>query len=117
MQYKETPVPVTLETFPDRSKICMTEGVDISSAATLKSLIVEAIGHGQPLQISLAAIESMDVTGLQLLVAASHACRKAGLDLSLDAPFPEPVSAALREAGLDPVQVLPCAARAMEAVQ
>ena len=101
-------MPITLKQ-EDRSSLLSLEGaVDIASAAELKALLIEALGWGKPVHVSIsdegglnAALNqaSLDVTAVQLLWAASREARAAGLELTLDGPVPEPVTAALGSAG------------------
>ena len=74
--------------------------VDISSAAELKTLLLQALHSGKEVRASLDGATDLDVTAVELLWAAEREASKTGVRFSFAGPAPVAVSAALSEAGL-----------------
>jgi ABC-type transporter Mla MlaB component len=89
------------------SLLTLEKAVEIGCAAELKRLLVQALGSGKEVRVSLAAAADLDVTAVQLLWAAARQAKAAGINLSLTEPVPGEIAAALGEAGLN--QFLPAA--------
>jgi len=87
----------------DRSEAPATlrlEGsLTIGEAAELKAALLEALGRGGALRISLAGLTTLDVTAIQLLFAAEQAARRADRAWGLAEPMPENLRAMVLEAG------------------
>jgi anti-anti-sigma regulatory factor len=78
------------------------EGViDIASAAELKAVLVDALKPGKRVRMALDANADLDVTSIQLLWAAKRETRASGVEFALEGPAPEPVIAAIRDAGFE----------------
>lgn len=92
---------LTLQESETANVVRFEGAVDISSAAELKDLLLQALGSGKEVHLSLAEAQSLDVTAVQLLWAAERHARTSGVALSLDDHVPEPVSAALKSAGFN----------------
>lgn len=92
---------LTLHESETASLVRMEGAVDISSAAELKDQLLQALGSGREVHLSLAAVTALDVTAVQLLWAAERNARTSGVAFSLDDQVPEPVSAALKSAGFN----------------
>jgi hypothetical protein len=97
--FKEQDVPVTLEQDDALSLICLEGAVEIGCAGELKKLLVQALGSGSEVRVSLEAAADLDVTAVQLLWAAARQANAAG-----------EIAAALGEAGLQQF-LLPVEAR------
>ena len=74
--------------------------VDISCSGELKQSLLEAISAGKELQVDLRDATEIDITGIQLLLAAALQSEKAGVRLAVSG-LPETVRQALREAGFE----------------
>ncbi len=97
---KEHGVPVTLEQNETLSLLRFEGAIDISLAAELKTLLLQALGSGCEVSVSIAAATDLDVTAVQLLWAAAREAKKAGVGFSLTEPPSRNISATLDEAGL-----------------
>jgi len=94
-------VPVALEQNDGLSLIRLEGAIDIGCAAELKGLLVQALGGGKPIGVSLAGATDLDVTAVQLLWAATRQANAAGVGFALEGQAPEQVSAALADAGFE----------------
>jgi anti-anti-sigma regulatory factor len=81
----------------DPLRITLEGSVDIQAAEELKRILLDALGGGRNVCVSLAALTDLDVTAFQLLWAAR---RDAGASFMLQGPLPEAVHRTLRELGL-----------------
>jgi anti-anti-sigma regulatory factor len=93
-------VSIALEQNTDSSLIRLDGEIGIALAADLKQLLLEALGSGSAVRVSLEGATGLDVTAVQLLWAAEREARRAGADFALTGAAPEPVLAALGNAGL-----------------
>ena len=75
--------------------------VDISSAAELKKLLLEALASGRELRVDLERTTDLDVTAVQLLWAAERKAGGSGVGLRLLGHVPEQVAVALSDAGFE----------------
>lgn len=73
--------------------------VDIGMAAELKQLLLQALGSGKEMRVSVQSATSVDVTALQLLWAAEREARGSGVAFTLAGEIPKPVSDSLISAG------------------
>ncbi len=73
--------------------------VDISSAAELKTALLQAFDAGKEVSVSLGAVTYLDVTAMQLLWAAEQQARRSGVAFGVAGQIPDVVSTALAEAG------------------
>jgi anti-anti-sigma factor len=94
-------VAVTLEQDGDRILIHFNDTVDITCAAELKQLLVQALDSHKEIAVDMEQAGSIDVTAVQLLWAATRAATAGGIDFALAGPVPDGVLAQLREAGFD----------------
>ena len=90
---------ITLEEREEMSVVALDGSIDISSAAELKTLLVQAIDGGKPVRIALEAATYLDVTAVQLLWAAGNAARQTGIDFAFAGVISAPLTAQLAEAG------------------
>lgn len=94
-------MPVTLERSEELSLIRLDGAVDITCAAELKSLLIEALASGKPVEASLESVTDLDVTATQLLWAARREAETSGVGFALLDPIPEPLTSALLHAGFE----------------
>ena len=102
-------MPATLD---QNERLCLIrlEGeVNISSAAELKKLLIEALASGKELRLDLECATGLDVTALQLFWAAERAARGFGVGFTLVGCVPEEISVALSDSGFEkfPIPVDP----------
>ncbi len=90
---------ITLDESKSEVVIGLDGAVDISSAAELKALLLQALNSGKKARISLDKAADLDVTAVELLWAAEREANKAGVGFSFAGPSLAVVSAALCEAG------------------
>lgn len=91
---------ITLDESKSKVVIGLAGAVDISSAAELKTLLLQALNSGKKVCVSLNKATTLDVTAVELLWAAEREAGKANTGFSFTGPAPAEVSAALGEAGL-----------------
>jgi len=94
-------VPISIEQDEMRNSIALEGVVDISVAAELKQSLLEALGTGKELHVSLAAVTVLDVTAVQLLWAAAREATAQGVVFALDEPPPSVLSRSLANSGLE----------------
>jgi anti-anti-sigma regulatory factor len=102
-------MPVTLEPGESSTLIRLEGAVDISSANELKQLLLQALGSGRKLYVSLANAKSLEVTIIQLLWAAERQSRASGIGFALAGAVPEGI---LSNLALDGFQAFPVPAEA-----
>jgi anti-anti-sigma factor len=74
-------------------------GIDIASAAELKSAFLDALSTGADVQVALGSASYLDITAIQLLWAAAEQARLAGVGFRVAGEVPEALSTVLAEAG------------------
>ena len=94
-------MPVTLERSEELSIIRFDGTVDIACAAELKSLLIQALASGKPVEVSLESATNLDVTALQLLWAAGREATASRIEFSLLNPVPAALTSALLHAGFE----------------
>jgi len=67
-----------METHEPGSLICLQEESTVASAAALKQRLLEGLAGGGDIRLDLEALEDVDVTLLQLLVAAAKDAARSG---------------------------------------
>jgi ABC-type transporter Mla MlaB component len=97
----EFDVPLTHEREEELITIRMEGEVGIASAAELKELLVQALGSGQQVRVSLRSITDLDVTAVELLWAARREAKASGSAFALQGPIPPMVLSGLLQAGFD----------------
>jgi ABC-type transporter Mla MlaB component len=94
-------VGIVLEQGTESNTICLDGAIDIGCAAELKEHLVQALGTGKRVCISLERVTNLDVTAYQLLWGAEREAKGLGVGfVYLDEPA-EAVRGALVEAGLE----------------
>ena len=83
--------------------------VDVTCAAELKRMLIEAISSRQDVQVDFAHATDLDVTAIQLLWAANREAEKVGVPFAVVGDVPENILDAACEAGLEnfPVALIP----------
>jgi len=85
-----------------RSVIRLAGEVNIGCAAELKALLVEVLSSGEEILIEFERAGAVDVSILQLILAAQREATQTGVRLALSAALAEPVARAVEEAGISP---------------
>lgn len=93
--------------------IKLTGCVDISAAAELKRMLMEGLnsdlgadlGAERGLRIDVSALESVDVTAVQLLWAARRQAMSAGREFHLVGPWAPVLESLLHQAGISPSRI------------
>jgi anti-anti-sigma regulatory factor len=80
--------------------IFLEGAIDISSAAELKRILIEAIDSKIGLLVSLARTTALDVTTLQLLHAAEREAETSGVGFRIVGPLACEILASLRDVDL-----------------
>ena len=94
-------MPVTLEREDELSTIRLEGEVGIASAADLKSQLIQALGCGKQVRVSLQSVTDLDVTAVELLWAALREAKASGVAFVIEAPVPPIITSALLQAGFD----------------
>jgi len=97
----EQRVPITIKQDEARTAMALEGVVDISVATELKQSLLEALGSGKELHVSLAAVTELDVTAVQLLWAAAREASAQGVAFVLDEPPPPAAARSLANSGLE----------------
>lgn len=92
-------MPVILEQSEVQSAIRLEGPIDICCAAELKTLLLQALGSGKKVRVSLEDAVDLDVTAFQLLWAAERGARESGVDFAIAGQVPEQVSQAIVNGG------------------
>jgi hypothetical protein len=98
-------VSVTLDQSSTLSLLTLEGELDIGDALELKNLLVHALTAAQELRLRFTAPLAMDITVMQLLIAARRGAKASGIPFSVDEPVPEDVVRAFSVAGLQPIEV------------
>ena len=93
-------MPIALERGEQMSLIRLEGAIDISCAHELKALLIEALGRGRKMRLSLDGATDLDRSAVQLLWAAAGQARGTGAGFALPGPAPERVWAAMAAAGI-----------------
>jgi anti-anti-sigma factor len=98
---KESGVSITLEQSETLSVIRLEGLIDISCAAELKKLLLQAFANGKEMRVSLERAGDLDVTAVQLLWAAVREARKSGVGFTFAGVMPKEIAATLADAGFE----------------
>jgi anti-anti-sigma regulatory factor len=88
--------------------VAISGAMTIDRIAELRSGLLRAFGLGKGVQLSLAAVSEVDLTGLQLICSAHRTALVRGLELSVVGCEEKAVATVAREAGM--LRHLGCAA-------
>jgi anti-anti-sigma regulatory factor len=86
----------------DRLVVRLDGSLTLNRARDLHGALQEALGSGHPVVVDCADAAEVDVTFLQLLLAARRGADALGRSLSLGQPASGALRLALRRCGLDP---------------
>jgi 16S rRNA U1498 N3-methylase RsmE len=100
-QRKGLIVSVTLEECETRNVIRLESSIGIASAAELKKLLLQALGSGKKVRVSLESATDLGVTAVQLLWAAGCEAKRSGAGFAFMDAMPEEISIALGDAGFE----------------
>ena len=92
---------ITLDQYETHSVLRLEGGIDITCAADLKRLLLEALASGKDLQLDLERVTDLDVTAIQLLWSAGFEAERSGAGVAVAGRVPEEIAFAVREAGLE----------------
>lgn len=94
-------MPITLDQREALNVIRLQGEVDITSAAELKKILLQALTSGKPLQLELEAATDADIATLQLLWAAERDVRRTGLRFTRIGQLPETIAKVATDAGFE----------------
>lgn len=78
----------------------LLDSVDISQAAELKGLLLEAFASSRSIRIEAGKASSLDITAIQLLWAAWRKAKSAGKEVVIAGQLAPELESQLRTAGL-----------------
>jgi anti-anti-sigma regulatory factor len=81
--------------------IRLVDEVNIAQARELKNLLLQGLASGRDVRVEVGGVTQLDVTALQLLLAAERNARKSGTGFAVEGKLSEEVSAALADAGFN----------------
>jgi len=102
-------MPITLERDESRSLIRLEGEINITTAAELKKLLLEALEYRKEIRVELERVTELDISALQMFWAFERDVTAAGVAVSLTGGTPENIATTLSDAGFDkfPVSVRP----------
>jgi len=92
---------VSLDKGQQLSLLRLDGEIGVTSAAEIKTSLLEALSAGKETRIDLAHATDLDVTAMQLLWAARQAFSVSGIKLALANPVPDPILSELRDMGFE----------------
>ena len=87
---------------PDPQRVSLDGVVTVRTIANARTKLLEALAEHSAVLVDCGAAETVDLTAIQLLLAARLSARRAGKDLSLTAPAGGALLAALEQGGFLP---------------
>lgn len=91
---------VTLDRGETHCLVRLEGQVNIAAAAELKNVLLQALASGKELRADLGPASDLDVTALQLLLAAEREAQESGTRFVLAGPLPGEIAAGALAAGL-----------------
>ncbi len=98
---RESDLGITLKHLEESTAICLEEGIDIASAAELKTTLLDAFKPGKAVHVSFAENAELDITALQLLWAAEREARVSSIGFNLTGAVPDKILSTLKDAGIE----------------
>jgi anti-anti-sigma regulatory factor len=92
---------ISLNQSGESSLIHLEGTIDISSAAELKTALLDALKQSKSVLVALDEATDLDVTAVELLWAAGREAKVSGLDFKCTGLLQQPIRAALAEAGFE----------------
>jgi anti-anti-sigma regulatory factor len=74
----------------------------LATCEAVQAQLADAVSRGGAFAVDLSQVVEMDVTGLQLLIAAANAAQAAGAPMTLADEISPAAATAFARAGLDP---------------
>jgi len=93
-------MPVTVEERDISSLVRLEGAIDISFAAEMKSILLNALAQKKEIKLTLDGATEVDITVLQLLYAIEREAEKTGAIVAIEGSVPDEISAAMTAAGL-----------------
>jgi anti-anti-sigma regulatory factor len=94
-------LPVSLEQEGPLTRIRLQGAIGIGCAQDLKELLLQGLKTGSEVRVELAEATDLDVIAVELLWAAEREAKASSVKFAIEGQTPEPVSAALAEAGFE----------------
>jgi anti-anti-sigma factor len=98
---------LTLEENETVTVVHLAGAIDISSAAELKAMLLQALKPGKDVQISLQSTTYLDVTAIELLWAVGREANGSGFRFGVTGQVPDGIASLLSEAGIELPQAWP----------
>ena len=98
-------MPIILDQNEASCRIRLEGEINISSAAELKKLLLEALSSGKEIHLDMERATELDVTALQLVWAVEHEAKASGVKFIRVGP-PQEISIGCEEAGFQMFRVL-----------
>jgi len=92
---------IVLEQSDNASVLRLTGAIDISCAAELKTVLLQALSSGGDIRIEVDEANELDVTAVQLLWAAEREAARAGVAFALAGQMQEQALSGLRLTGFE----------------
>jgi len=92
---------ITVEQREGSTAIRLEGIIDISSAAELKTVLMDALNPGKAVHVSFAESADLDITAFQLLWAADREARASGAGLAPAGQVPDRILNTLKDAGIE----------------
>ena len=94
-------MPITFESSESTCVIRFAGEIDVSCSSELKRMLMETVNSLKDLRLDLENASDLDITTMQLIWAAARDLENAGKSLMAYGQVPEPLHAAIREAGFE----------------
>lgn len=94
-------MPISLDQEESRCLIRLEGEINITTAAELKKLLLEALECGKEIHVDPERVNEIDITALQMFWAFGRDATAAGVGVSLTGGVPENIATTLREAGFE----------------
>ena len=94
-------MPVTFEQGDSQCFVRLEGDIGIDSAGELKGALLEALASGTEPHLDVSRATTLDLTAMQLLWAAMREAESCGALFVVEAPVPEELRSAARDAGLE----------------
>ena len=98
-------VPIILDQYEASCRIRLEGEINISSAAELKKLLLEALSSGKEIRLDMERATELDVTALQLVWAVEREAKASGVTFVRVVP-PQVIAVACGEAGFEMFPIL-----------
>lgn len=93
-------MPVTLRIDDAAGTVQLQDAIDVSVAAELKNILVEALHSSSALHIDVSHVTALDAAAVQLLWCVKRQASQAGVPFSIVGKLKDEVASALQEVGI-----------------